>query len=118
MKLKDVEFENPKKYLCYNIFSVDIDFINNPNLSGDGNWGTYEIEFNISFNLQTWRQDILDTWVEFCKENKWDADKVEIVDAWITYPDVDDLIDEFNEDWKEYDDGKMTVEERNRCSRP
>lgn len=113
MKLKDVEFENPKKYLCYNIFAVDIDF-SDPNKS-DNDCEADETEFDISFNLQTWRQDILDAWAEFCKDNKWNADKVEIVDAWITYPDVDDLIDE---DWEEYDDGKMTVEERNRCSRP
>lgn len=111
MKLKDVEFENPKKYLCYNHFSVDIDF-SNPNRRDD-DCEADEIEFDISFNLQTWRQDILDAWAEFCKDNKWDVDKVEIVDAWITYPDIDDLIDE---DWEEYDDGKMTVEERNRCT--
>lgn len=113
MKLKDIEFENPKKYLCYNVFAVDIDF-SDPNRSDD-DCEADETEFDISYNLQTWRQDILDTWTEFCKDNKWDADKVEIVDAWITYPDVDDLIDE---DWEEYDDGKMTVEERNRCSTP
>lgn len=112
MKLKDVEFENPEKYLCYNIFTVDIGF-NNPNRS-DNDCKADETEFDISYNPQTWRQDILDTWAEFCKDNKWDADKVEIVNACITYPNIDDLIDE---NWEE-DDGKMTVEERNRCSRP
>lgn len=88
IRTKVQELEDPRRFLKGNRFDFMIDFIN-PDDGREDETDT-EIDF-YDLSGQTFKDEILDFWKGFCKDQKWDPSEIEIVDVWGTVPDIDEI---------------------------